>query len=176
MTAQKEVAAKIALLLLVGVFVVFFSQPYGQSRAPALGDRAPSFTLRDTGGQVVALQDYLGQIVVLNFWATWCPPCIEEMPSLNRLQERYNDRGMKVLAVSVDEDPDDYRNFLTQNEIAFLTLRDPSRRVSLQYGTVKLPETYIIGRDGYLLNKIIGPADWMSQEMLSYFDSLLGGS
>ena len=175
MTAQKEATAKITLLLFVGLFVVFFSQPHGQSEAPALGEQVPSFTLRDGDGQVIALQDYRGQIVVLNFWATWCPPCIEEMPSLNRLQERYAGQGMQVLAVSVDEDPEAYLNFLTQNEIAFLTLRDPNRRISLQYGTFKLPETYIISRDGLLVNKIIGPADWTSQEMLSYFDSLLAG-
>ncbi len=176
MTARQEVASKITLLVAVAVFVVFFTQPRGQNRAPALGDRAPNFMLRSDTGQVVALGDYRGRVVVLNFWATWCPPCIEEMPSLNRLQERYADQGLQVLAVSVDEDAESYEKFLSQNKITFLTLRDPGRRVSLDYGTIKLPETYIVGRDGRLLNKIIGPADWMGQEMLTYFDALLAGS
>ena len=175
MSAKKELAAKIVLLLLVVVFVVFFSRPPGETLAPAEGDVVPLFTLRNDEGQVVALQDFRGKVVVLNFWATWCPPCIEEIPSLNQLQDHYADKGLEVVAVSVDEDPDAYHNFLTQNKVTFLTLRDPGRRISLEYGTYKLPETYIIGPDGRLLNKIIGPADWMEPKMRAYFDDLLAG-
>ncbi|OFV97511.1 MAG: hypothetical protein A3F68_11540 [Acidobacteria bacterium RIFCSPLOWO2_12_FULL_54_10] len=173
MTDRQETTAKLSLLGFVTLFVLFFSKPPGEMKIPALGDVVPAFTLRDEQGQVVALSDLKGKIVVLNFWATWCPPCIEEMPSLNRLSELYAERGVEVVAVSVDEDPDAYREFLRTNEIAFRTLRDPSRRTSELYGTYKLPESYIISKDGLLLNKIIGAADWTSQEMISYFDGLL---
>ncbi|MBI1954805.1 MAG: TlpA family protein disulfide reductase [Acidobacteria bacterium] len=142
---------------------------------PSLGEQVPSFTLRQDDGQVLALADFRGKIVVLNFWATWCGPCIEEMPSLNRLTEKYAGKGVAVVAVSLDEDPDAYREFLAKNHISFLTLRDPSRRTSELYGTYKLPESYIISREGRLLNKIIGAADWTSAEMLSYFEGLLAG-
>ena len=176
MTARQEKAAKVGLLGFVTLFVVFFSQPHGQFRALALGDAVPNFTLRNDDGGVVALADFRGKMVVLNFWATWCLPCIEEMPSLKRFAEKYADQGVQVIGVSLDEDPDAYREFLAEHEINFLTLQNPSRTVSELYGTFKLPETYIIGRDGQLLNKIIGPTDWASQQMLSYFDSLIAGS
>ena len=176
MTAQKEMVAKLGLLGFVVLFVVFFSQPHGQFRVIGLGDQVPNFTLRDDAGKVVALADFRGKIVVLNFWATWCAPCVDEMPSLKRLTEKYADKGVQVVGVSLDEDPDAYREFLTKNQITFLTLRNPSRTASEEYGTFKLPETYIISRDGRLLNKIIGAANWTSQEMLSYFDGLLASS
>ena len=176
MTARQEFAAKIGLLGFVTFFVIFFSRPHGQFRSPALGETVPNFTLRNDDGQVVALADFRGKIAIVNFWATWCAPCIEEMPSLNRLAERYADKGLQILGVSIDEDADAYREFLTKNHISFLTLRDPSHNTSERYGTFKLPESYISSRDGRLLNKIIGAADWTSQQMLSYFDTLLAGS
>ena len=176
MTGRSEIAAKIILLGFVALFVVFFSRPHGQNRAPKLGELVPSFTLPKDDGKAVTLADFRGKILVLNFWATWCPPCIDEMPSLNRLTERYSGKGLEVVAVSVDEDPDAYRSFLAKNKIAFLTLRNPSRIVSELYGTYKLPESYIISRDGRLLQKIIGATDWTNKEMLSYVEGLLAGS
>jgi len=173
MTAQQEFAAKLGLLGFVTFFVIFFSQPRGQFSAPALGETVPNFTLRNETGQVVALGDFRGKIVVLNFWATWCPPCIEEMPSLNRLAEQYADKGLQIIGLSVDEDADAYQEFLSRNKISFLTLRDASRNSSDRYGTFKLPESYIISREGRLLRKVIGAADWTSQEMLTYFEGLL---
>jgi cytochrome c biogenesis protein CcmG/thiol:disulfide interchange protein DsbE len=176
MTERSEFAAKIMLLGFVALFVVFFSRPHGGNRAPKLGEAVPGFSLPQDEGKAVNLADYRGKILVLNFWATWCPPCIDEMPSLNRLAERYSAKGLQVVAVSLDEDPDAYRAFLAKNKIAFLTVRNPSRVVSEEYGTFKLPESYIISRDGRLLNKIIGAADWTNQEMISYFEGLLAGS
>src|SRR3970040_1477469 len=114
MTARQEKAAKVGLLGFVTLFVVFFSQPHGQFRALALGDAVPNFTLRNDDGGVVALADFRGKIVVLNFWATWCLPCIEEMPSLKRFAEKYADQGVQVIGVSLDEDPDAYREFLAE--------------------------------------------------------------
>lgn len=176
MTARQEFAVKIGLLGFVTFFVIFFTRPHGQFRSPALGEVVPNFTLRNENGQVVALADFRGKVVVLNFWATWCPPCIEEMPSLNRFAEKYADKGVQILGVSVDEDSDAYQEFLAKNRISFLTLRDPSRNSSERYGTFKLPESYVISREGRLLRKVIGAADWMGQEMLTYVDSLLAGT
>jgi len=178
MTARQETAAKVGLVVFVSLFVLFFLQRFGANRVLALGDEVPGFNLRGQDDQIVSLADFEDQIVVLNFWATWCAPCIEEMPSLNRFEERYAGKGVRVVAISVDEDPDAYREFLAKNEIKFLTLRDPARRISLEYGTFKLPESYVINRERRLLRKVIGAADWTSPEMLSYFDGLLaaGGS
>src|SRR3989304_10161988 len=120
MTARQETTAKLTLLGFVALFVLFFSRPPGQLRVPSLGEQVPSFTLRKDDGKVLALGDLRGKIVVLNFWATWCGPCIEEMPSLNRFTEKYAGKGVDVVAVSLDEDPDAYREFLAKNQISFL--------------------------------------------------------
>ncbi len=173
MTNRQQFVAKLSLLGFVTFFVIFFSQPRGQYAAPALGEMVPNFTLRDNSGDVVALSEFRGQFVVLNFWATWCPPCIEEMPSLNRLAERYQGKGIQVIGLSVDENVDAYQEFLATNEISFLTLRDAARNTSDTYGTFRFPETYIINREGRLARKIIGAVDWTSSLMIEYFDGLL---
>ena len=176
MTLRREMAAKLLLLGFVIFFVLFFARPHGRFRTLALGDAVPEFTLRTDDGDELSLADYRGKIVVLNFWATWCLPCIEEMPSLNQLTSQYGPRGIEVIGISLDEDPDKYEEFLEEHEIAFQTLRHPARTISEMYGTFKLPETFIISRDGRLLNKLIGSANWTSPEMLQYFESLLANA
>ena len=114
--------------------------------------------------------------VLVDFWASWCGPCVDELPSLKQFAQRYAGQDVTVLGISLDEDPDAYEEFLKKYEINFLNMRNPSHSVSDMYGTFKLPETYIISRDGHLLNKIIGPTDWSSQQMLEYVDSLLAAS
>jgi cytochrome c biogenesis protein CcmG, thiol:disulfide interchange protein DsbE len=176
MTARQELAAKFTLMGFVLFFVLFFTRPQGQFKAVKLGEQVPNFTLRKDDGQVASLADYRGKILVLNFWASWCGPCVDELPSLKQFAERYNDKGVVVLGVSLDEDPEAYKEFLVKYQINFSTLRNPSHSVSEMYGTFKLPETYIISRDGHLMNKIIGPTDWASKNLLSYIDSLLAAS
>ena len=175
MTARSEVAAKLILLGFVALFVIFFSQPHG-TRAPKLGELAPNFTLQKDDGKPLNLTDLRGKIVVLNFWATWCGPCVDEVPSLNKFAEHFADKGVQVLGVSVDEDPDAYKSFVAKYKVSFLTLRNASRSVSESYGTYKLPESYIISRDGRLKQKIIGATNWTSQEMLTYIEGLVAGS
>ena len=176
MTDRQEAVAKFTLMGFVLFFVLFFSRPPGQYRAVELGEEVPDFTLRKDDGQPASLADFRGKIVVLNFWASWCGPCVDELPSLKQFAQRYADTDVVVLGVSLDEDPDAYKEFLTKYDIQFLNMRNPSHSVSDQYGTFKLPETYIISRDGHLLNKIIGPTDWATSQMLEYFDSLLSAT
>jgi peroxiredoxin len=175
MTDRQQYTAKLSLLGFVVFFVIFFSNDYGKYTAPALGESVPNFTLRDENGKVFALGEYRGQIVVLNFWATWCPPCLEEMPSLNRFADKYQGK-IQVIGVSVDENGDAYNDFLARNEIRFLTLRDPAHNTSDLYGTRLFPESYVISPEGRLLRKIIGPVDWTSQQEIKYFDDLLAGT
>ncbi len=118
----------------------------------------------------------IGKVVILNFWATWCPPCIEETPSLNRLQKYVESRNAFILGVSVDEDPVAYEQFLKEQRIVFPTFREPTRNLALDYGTPKFPDTYVIGRHGKILRKFFGPQQWDSPDMLAYFDSILGNS
>jgi peroxiredoxin len=131
---------------------------------------APDFALRDSD-RSVALRDLRGQIVVLNFWATWCPPCVEEMPSLVALQQRMKGR-VTVLAVSVDLNEEAYRRFLTDHKIDLMTVRDPDQKANSLYGTVRFPETYVIDASGVLRRKFIGPVEWTHPEVMDYLSKL----
>ena len=97
--------------------------------------------------RTVALHDLKGKVVVLNFWATWCPPCVDEMPSLVQMQSRLKDKGVTVLAVSVDVDENAYKKFLKDHDVDLLAVRDPNQKSNALYGTFKFPETYVIDRD-----------------------------
>jgi cytochrome c biogenesis protein CcmG, thiol:disulfide interchange protein DsbE len=130
---------------------------------------APAFTLVD-GSQTLQLSSYRGKVVVLNFWATWCAPCIEEIPSLNQLQRELPQ--LAVLGVSVDEDGDAYRQFLTEHRIDFTTIRDPARRISALYGTERFPESYVIDRQGRIRRKFISAQEWTSPEIVNYLSHL----
>jgi peroxiredoxin len=156
--------------------VTFFAMPmYRQGEASVAGRTAQDFSL-EIAGKPTHLSDYRGKVVVLNFWATWCPPCVDEAPSLNRLQERIAGRGGVILGISIDEDPDAYAKFLRDFSVPFPTGREPTRKLMHDYGTEMIPETYIIDRRGKLARKVIGPQQWDSPEMLAYFDALLGQS
>ena len=155
--------------------VVFFARPmYRQGEPTVAGKTAQDFPT-DIGGKSGHLRDLRGKVVVLNFWATYCAPCVEEMPSLNRLQKYIQSRNAVVLGASVDEDPDAYQKFLKDQGIIFPTCREP-RKLSLDYGSPLIPDTYIIDRHGKIARKFYGPQQWDSPEMRAYFDSILGQS
>ncbi len=135
-----------------------------------VGKPAPEFTVKDSG-RSVALHDLRGRVVVLNFWATWCPPCVDEMPSLVAMQAKL--RGnVTVFAVSLDADEAAYRRFLKDYKVDLLTVRDPEKRSSDLYGTFGYPETYIIDANGVLRRKFIGPVDWTKPEIIEYLQKL----
>lgn len=140
-------------------------------KPPLIGNPAPEFTVTDAD-RTVALKDLRGKVVVLNFWATWCPPCVEEMPSLVQMQRQLKDKGVTVLAVSTDDDARQYRTFLEKNRVELLTVRDPQQKSNELYGTFKFPETYIIDRQGVLRRKFIGPVDWTKPDILDYLSKL----
>jgi cytochrome c biogenesis protein CcmG, thiol:disulfide interchange protein DsbE len=140
---------------------------YGGSHPHRIGEMAPDFTLQDSDRKVV-LSQFHGQVVLLNFWATWCPPCEAELPSLINMQQRERGKGVMVLGVSIDVDGDAYHRFLKQHNVNFLTVRDPEQRISGIYGTYGWPETYIIDRQGVLRRKIVGPIDWNSPEIAEF--------
>jgi peroxiredoxin len=141
------------------------------SKPPRIGTVAPDFTVQDSDRKL-ALNQFRGEIVVLNFWATWCMPCIEEMPSLVQLQQRLKDRGVTVLAVSVDTDAGAYRRFLHDHNISLLTVRDEKQQSNNLYGTFKFPETYIIDRNGVMRRKFIGAVDWSQPEITEFLTKL----
>ena len=134
-----------------------------------IGKLAPVFTMSD-GVQTVDLAKLRGKIVILNLWATWCAPCVEELPSLLAMQKQHPE--IDVVAVSTDQDDEVYRKFLVQHHVDVRTVRDADQRVNAMYGTVQIPETYIIDRKGILRRKFIGPQDWTSLEISSYLKKL----
>ena len=158
----------------VALVFVFFARPmYRQGEPTVAGKTAQDFPT-EIAGKPGHLSDLHGKVVVLNFWATWCQPCVEETPSLNKLQKYIESRNALVLGVSADEDPAAYEKFLKDQRVIFPTFREPTRRLALDYGTPAYPDTYIIDRHGKIARKFYGPQQWDSPEMLAYFDAILG--
>jgi cytochrome c biogenesis protein CcmG, thiol:disulfide interchange protein DsbE len=137
------------------------------TRPLRIGSSAPDFTLES-----ISLNQFRGQVVVLNFWATWCLPCVEEMPSLQEMQRRMKTKGVTVLAVSVDVDENAYRRFLNDHKVDLLTARDPNQKIAALYGTFKFPETYIIDRNGIMRRKLLGTVDWTAPAMNEFLQKL----
>jgi cytochrome c biogenesis protein CcmG/thiol:disulfide interchange protein DsbE len=135
-----------------------------------VGSTAPDFTVKDSD-RTVRLQDLRGKIVILNFWTTWCPECIEEMPSMVRLQKQMGSK-VTVFAVSTDDDNDAYHKFLKKHDIEFLTVNDQQKKSAELYGTTGQPETFIIDPSGVLRRKFIGPINWTSPEIVDYLQKL----
>lgn len=171
-SSMKEIAIW-GLTVGLGVLLLWRVEPYLRVYDVEAGDRAPGFTLTTDTGQGIDLENYRGKYVLLNFWATWCPPCIQETPSLNQLHQELSDKGLIVLGVSVDEDTSAYDAFLDRFGIAFPTVRDPSRGVPTKYGTNLYPESYLIDPDGYVVRKYVGAENWMRPEVVNYLRSLL---
>ncbi len=134
-----------------------------------IGSPAPDFTVTDSS-RTVRLGDYRGKVVVLNFWASWCAPCLEEFPSLIHLQRDMPQ--VVVLAISFHDDEDSYKTYIADNHIDLLTAFDATEKSNHAYGTTRPPETYIIDKKGIICRKFIGPADWTSPEILTYLNKL----
>ena len=156
---------------LTAILVLLLTGCYQGSRPPHIGAAAPDFTVQDSDRKV-SLDEFRGKVLVLNFWATWCPPCVDEMPSLVQMQQRMKGKGVEVLAVSVDVDQSAYQHFLKAYNVDLLTVRDPDHKSNNLYGTFKFPETYIIDRQGILRRKFVGPIDWGQPEIVDYLSKL----
>jgi cytochrome c biogenesis protein CcmG, thiol:disulfide interchange protein DsbE len=156
-----------------GILTLFLTLTgcYSGTRPPHIGTAAPGFTVQDADRKV-SLDEFRGKVVVLNFWATWCPPCLDEMPSLVHMQQKMKGNGVEVVAISVDADQSAYQNFLKEHNVDMLTVRDPDQKSNNLYGTFKFPETYIIDRQGVLRRKFIGAIDWGTPEILDYLSKL----
>ena len=160
----------IGLLMCVFVYVIFVTL---HERIIQVGDAAPDLSVTADNGHTVSLNSFGGKVLVLNFWATWCATCMEELPSLDQFQRELASSGVVVLGVSVDKDEKAYKRFLSRVNVAFLTTRDPDNKINAEYGTFKFPETYIINRDGKVLSKIISATNWTDDKMMTYVKSLL---
>lgn len=163
--------AWLTVVLLACLALLILSGCYSGSRPPRIGTAAPDFTVQDSQNKVT-LSQFHGQVVVLNFWATWCAPCVEEIPSLVEMQRRMKAKGVTVLAVSVDVDEGAYKQFVKDHNVNLMTVRDPSGKSNGLYGTFKFPETYVIDRNGVMRRKFIGAVDWTVPEITEFLGKL----
>src|SRR5205085_10160476 len=168
---KTERLLRFAIVLLTVTFVFVIANTL-RERITTVGDSAPDFTIKADNGQTVSASNFGGKLLVLNFWATWCPPCVEEFPSLDQFQQQFAKSGVVVLGVSVDKDEKIYRQFLSRARVSFLTARDPENKINADYGTFRYPETYIIDSTGKVVQKIVGKADWTDERIIGYVKSL----
>lgn len=131
------------------------------------GDQATAFTVTANDGKQYSIKDFHGKVLVLNFWAAWCKPCVDEMPSLNRFAAQMKSQGVTVLGISVDHDEAKFNKFVKAANITFPVFRDAKADISSSYGTYKYPETYIIDKSGKVVEKIIGEKMWLDPEVIA---------
>ena len=158
----------LGLLLVAFVFTIYASI---HEHVVVEGEKAPDFTVTADNGRTVSVPNFGGKLLILNFWASWCPPCVEETPSLSRLAADFASQGVVVLGVSVDHDEAAYRKFLQKFRPAFLTVRD--LKIHEDYGTFMYPETYIIDAQGKVRVKIAEGANWSDPKVQQIITSLL---
>jgi cytochrome c biogenesis protein CcmG, thiol:disulfide interchange protein DsbE len=160
-------------MLLLTIGLVWIVAGTLEVRIVNAGDTAPNFSIVTERGKTVTRSDFGGKLLVLNFWASWCPPCITELPSLNEFAREYASQGVVVLGISSDKNEHLYKTFLTQRQVAFDTARDPEANISASYGTFQIPETYLIDRNGKVLEKVISNMDWMDPQFLARVKGML---
>ena len=135
--------------------------------------KAPDFTLKDVNGRTVSLSSLKGKVLLVNFWATWCPPCKAEMPSMNKLYNSMKVRGLEIVAISSDSSLSSIKDFLAKSRVDFLVLHDEKKAVSLQYKVFSMPTTFLIDRNGFVVEKYYGEYDWTDPEVRTQIEKLL---
>jgi len=168
------------VLIVVGVGIIVLLQTkdssFNLSGKPGLGKGVPArnFTFPGRDGKKVSLADYKGKVVLLNIWATWCAPCMAEMPSMEKLYQEFKDEGFELLAVSVDESgAEAVTLFMKKHKLSFPVLLDPRGDIKNLYQVTGIPESFIMDKDGIIVEKVIGPRDWAASGAISYFRNLI---
>src|SRR2546423_1841707 len=184
-TSSTEPASKrrwglILLWLLPGLMVLgilafaYLTRKPVDDSAPRVGQPLADFTLPGLRGQSAQLAALRGKVVFVNVWATWCQPCIDEMPTIQQLYERLHGRGLEVLAVSLDAlGAQVVAPFMQSRRLSFPTLLDTKNLVQRLYRTTGVPESFIVDKRGILVEKVVGPRDWAHPQLLTQFERLL---
>ncbi|MEP7351953.1 MAG: TlpA disulfide reductase family protein [Acidobacteriota bacterium] len=169
-TADKLLVGSIVLMVVALGWVISGSL---EERVVKVGDKAPEFTFKTDSGKTITPTSFGGKLLVLNFWAAWCQPCVVEVPSLEQFSRALGPQGVVVLGVSMDANPKLYEQFRSRFDVTFETAREPDWKTSSQYGTFQIPETYIIDQSGKVVQKIISAQDWMNPAFLDSVKKLL---
>lgn len=164
---------RIILILLTFLFLTA-GAPSPWEADEIVGGKAPDFILKDTAARTVSLSSLKGKVVLLNFWATWCPPCREEMPALNKLYKEYKDKGLVVIAVSTDRKAEYVKDYLGKYPVNFPVLMDPDIKVSRQYRVFSMPTSFLLDKNGIIIKRYLGEEDWNSPEIRNTIKTALG--
>jgi len=174
-----QLVLTILVVLIASVVLIVFLREERDStlktaRPLQPGLEAPDFTFPDLNGKEVSLADYRGRVVLINIWATWCPPCRQEMPSMQRLYEKFKGENFEILAVSIDsEGREAVAPFMRKMNLTFPALLDPGETIRPLYGITGIPESFIIDKKGIVVEKIIGPTNWATPEVFLFFKDLI---
>lgn len=161
------------VLLLIASLLVMVAACSKEGPAPHVGSVAPDFSLNDLTGKSVHLSELRGKVVLLNFWATWCPPCQEEVPALSRLNAAMTGQGFRMLTVSIDDGGSKaVESFFRKTGYRLPTLLDSSGTVGKMYGITGVPETFILDRHGVIRKKVVGPLTWDDPSVINYLAEL----
>ncbi|GLI39801.1 TlpA family protein disulfide reductase [Geobacter hydrogenophilus] len=145
-----------------------------EAKPPVEGNPAPDFTLNTLNGEVVKLSDLKGQVVIVNFWATWCPPCREEIPSMMRLNAAMAGKPFRMLCVSIDDGGKvAVEEFFRKTGFSLPALMDTDKRAGKLYGITGVPETFVIDRHGVILKKVVGAMEWDHPEVIAFLNNAI---
>ncbi len=161
------------LFLFVSLLLLGVAGCEKNATVPHDGEPAPDFTLTSLSGEKIRLYDLRGKVILLNFWASWCPPCREEIPSLASLNAAMAGKNFQMLAVSIDKGGrDTIKRFFSKTGVNLPTLLDPDGSVGKEYGISGVPETFVIDKQGIIRKKVVGPIDWSDASVVRYLDNL----
>ena len=164
---------KFLFTVFLGSFLLFMCSP-GLLRASSAADKAADFSLKGVDGKTYTLSSFKGKAVLLNFWATWCPACVEELPSLQKLSAKFKGQDFQILTVSIDSEEGPVRDFLAREPLPFPVLEDPKRKVAFDlYAVFGVPASFLIDKQGQLTGRYYGSQDWTSPDMVRKIEALL---
>ena len=186
MSDNKKIAARLALAVSAFASMYWLATgsphdhsdivPYAQAAEKSKTLTAPPFSLPDTNGKLVSLSDYKGKWVFVNFWATWCGPCVIEMPMLAKLHNTMKGKKFEMLAINVEEiEPEYVKKFVKDNNLPFTVLLDKDSKIGKTYSVSSLPTTYVVSPAGEVYTRAVGMREWDSEEVITYFKDLVSG-
>ena len=187
MTRKMTKSTKIFLAIPVLLTLFFLHASFSGNRAHGETDymeelsiirfdekvKAQNFILKNLNGREVSLEDYRGQIILINFWATWCPPCLLEMPSMEKLYAKFKNEGFTILAIDLQEEADNVKVFKEKYKLNFPILLDSDGVVGQFYAVKSIPTTYLVDREGYLIGSALGARNWASEDAFGLIRQLL---
>ncbi len=165
-------AKKISLIVAFVLLTAMGSYSPADSKRPPVIEKAADFSLKDLRGGTVSLASLRGKVVLLSFWATWCPPCVSEMPSMNRLYQELRSRGFQVVAVSLDRSAEGVKEYVDTKGIKFLVLMDEDNAVARRYKVFSTPTTFLIDRKGNIVERFYGEYDWQDRDVKAKIEKL----